>query len=401
MRKYISGVLRIVFAFVIAFCYLFSPLTVRAKQATTIVELKEQLAELQAQKQKQASAKAETQSEINAKKNNIYKAYQEKEKIREEVEDAKNKIAESEEKIKKVSEDIDNMLRYYQLTQNGNDYMDYISDASSITEVIMRMKAVEQITSYYDNKITELKKLITEKQNLQVELNNKNVELDNKIDVFSDALDELNDQMSAIDEIAEDIDTQIRSQQETIKYYQSVCDSETQLLSTCTNDPQSFGWLKPLVKGRLSSLFGYRSFDNAFHGGVDIAGNPEGTPEYAAAAGRVAQVTHRSSCGGNIVYLHVTVNGKKYTLIYAHMLEIKVRLNQIVTTDTVIGTVGGYSTSKAYSRSGYDNCAFGAHLHFGVATGWYHVDYGSWSQLTAHLINPPGFPAKGVWWYKR
>ena len=403
MKKLVNKSFKVLITILFVFSYFFNPFTmpVKAKQATTIKELKEQLAELQAQKAKQASAKAQTQSEIRAQKSNIYRAYQEKEEISNQVEDAKNKIAESEEMIEKSSKDIDNMLKYYQLSENGNNYMDYISDASSITEVIMRMKAVEQITTYYDNKIDTLKKLITEKQDLQVELGNKNNELNTKIDAYSDALSELNDQMEAIDEISEDIDTQIRSQQDTIKYYQSVCDSETQLLSSCTKDPQSFGWLKPTVKGRVSSLFGYRSFDSAFHGGVDIAGNAEGTPEYAAASGRVAQVTRRSNCGGNIVYLHVTVNGQRYTLIYAHMLEIKVKLNQIVTTDTVVGTVGGYSTSTHYSKSGYDRCAYGAHLHFGVAKGWYHVDYSSWSQLTAHLINPPGFPAKGVWWYKR
>ena len=401
MRKIVRVSLRVIIALLFAFSYFFTPLPVQAKQATTIKELKEQLADLQAQKAKQANAKAQTQSEINQKKSNIYRAYQEKEQISGEVEAAKNKITESEEKIEKASKDIDNMLKYYQLSENGNNYMDYISDASSITEVIMRMKAVEQITTYYDNKISTLKSLITEKQNLQVELGNKNNELTTKIDAYSDALSELNDQMELIDEISEDIDTQIRSQQDTIKYYQSVCDSETQKLSTCTKDPQSFGWLKPLVKGRVSSLFGYRAFDNNFHSGVDIAGNPEGTPEYAAANGRVAQVTKRSNCGGNIVYIHVTVNGQRYTLIYAHMLEIKVKLNQIVTTDTVVGTVGGYSTSTHYSKSGYDRCAYGAHLHFGVAKGWYHVDYSTWNQLTAHLINPPGFPAKGVWWYKR
>ena len=81
--------------------------------------------------------------------------------------------------------------------------------------------------------------------------------------------------------------------------------------------------------------------------------------------------------------------------------QINVKLNQMVTTDTIVGTVGGYSTSKHYSKSGYDNCSYGAHLHYGVAKGWYHVDYNSWSKFVSNLINPPGFPAKGVWWYKR
>ncbi len=403
MKRAISIISRVLLSLLFIFGYFIYPDMVQAKKANNIVELKEQLAELQAQKQKQASAKAQTQSEINAKKNSIYKAYQEKENIKGEVEDAKNKISESEESISKAKVDFDNVLKYYQVSSKNNNYLEYVTDASSTTELIMRIKAVERVTDYYKNKITTLKNLIVEKQNLQVELNEKDNQLSSAITTYSNALDELNDQMEAIDEIAEDIDSQIRAQEETIKYYKSICESETQALSTCTNDPQSFGWRKPTVKGRVSSLFGYRTFDNAFHPGIDISGNAEGTPEYASAAGRVAAITHRSNCGGNMVYLHVTVNGQKYTLVYAHMLEIKVKLNQIVTTDTVLGTVGGYSTSTHYSKSGYDRCAYGAHLHYGISTGWYHVDYHTWSSFISHMIDPmkTGFPSKGVYWYKR
>ena len=407
IRKNVLRINRLLFALVLTFCYLFNPLfnnvKVEAKQATNIQELKEQLNELKAQKQQQANAKAQTQSEINAKKNSIYKAYQEKETIKGEVEDAKNKIVESESAIEKAKKDFDNILKYYQVTTENNVYLEYVTDASTTTELIMRIKAADRITDYYKDRINGLKNLITEKQNLQVELNDKDNQLSSAIVNYSNALDQLNDQMEAIDEIAEDIDSQIRAQEDTIKYYQSICNSETQNLSTCTNDPQSFGWRKPTAKGRVSSLYGYRTFDNAFHPGIDISGNAEGTPEYAAAAGRVAAITYKSNCGGNMVYLHVTVNGKKYTLVYAHMLSINVKLNQIVNSDTVLGTVGGYSTSIHYSKSGYDRCAYGAHLHYGISTGWYHVDYHTWSSFISHMIDPmkTGFPSKGVWWYKR
>ena len=375
------------------------PSNVKGKEAKNILELKEFLEDLKRQKQEQANKKQETQSEINTKKNNIYNAYKEKEGIATEVEDAKNKIIESQNQIESASKDMDNILKYYQITSsNGKSFMDYIEDASTITDMIMRAKAVDQITTYYDNKINNLKKLITEKQNLTEELNTKNKQLDVSIDNYSNALSSLNNQMALINEVSLDIDTQIKAQENTLKYYQSICDSETQALSTCTKDPQSFGWLKPLNKGRITQAYGY--VGGSYHNGIDIGGNPEGTLEYATAAGRVASIVYKSSCGGNIVYIHTTVNGQKYTLEYAHMLEIKVKLNQIVTTDTVIGTVGGYSTSKYYSGS-YDGCAYGAHLHYGVAKGWYHVDYNTWSQFTAHRIQPPGFPNVGGWFYKR
>ena len=402
MKKYLMYAFRLLLVIGVSFSYFVGPVSVKAKQATTIAELKEYLSELQSQKRNQQNAKSQTQSEINAKKNNIYNAYQEKERVSNEVEEAKNKITEAESNIEKASTDIKNVLKYYQVTNNNNEYYEYITNASTTTELIMRITAVEQITTYYKKRIETLKNLIVEKQNLQVELNEKNKELDSKIDNYSDALSELNDKLDQIDELTLDIDEQIKAQQSTIKYYQSICDSETQLLSTCTKDPQSFGWLKPTVKGRLSSGWGYRSFNGgSFHNGVDIAGNPEGTPEYAAAAGRVAFTVSRSSCGGNRAYILVTVNGVKYTLEYAHMLTINVRAGQTVTTDTVIGTVGGYSTSTHYSRSGYDSCAYGAHLHFGVAKGWYTVDYNKWSSFIANNVNPPGFPSIGSWWYKR
>ena len=68
------------------------------------------------------------------------------------------------------------------------------------------------------------------------------------------------------------------------------------------------------------------------------------------------------------------------------MLEIKVKLNQIVTTDTVVGTVGGYSTSTHYSKSGYDRCAYGAHLHLSLITC--HIYNGDCFNYRNYTVNP-------------
>ena len=65
------------------------------------------------------------------------------------------------------------------MDNNNSEYFDYITSSSSTTELIMRITAVEQITTYYKDRIESLKNLITEKQNLQVELANKNEELTN------------------------------------------------------------------------------------------------------------------------------------------------------------------------------------------------------------------------------
>lgn len=393
MKKFVKGIIQIIFACIITFAYLFSPLTVQAKTANTIAELKENLASLKAQKAEQENKKDLTEGEISSNKNKISNSYKEKEMVANEVEEAKNKVDESQTEIERTSKDIDSILKYYQLTMDSQEFLEYITGASTTTEMIMRASAIEQISTYYKNKIVSLKDLIVENQNLQVELDEKSKELETKINEYSDALDTLNDQLDDINDVSVDINSQITAQQDLIKYYQSVCDSETQDLSTCTKDPQSYGWLKPLVRGRLTQNH------TSIHHAVDIGGNPEGTAEYAAAAGKVAAVYHEKSCGGNIAYIHVTVNGVKYTLEYAHMLKVNVKVGQYVTTDTVVGTVGGYSTS--IEHGGYDRCTGGMHLHFGVSTGWYLQDYYSWSQWVARNITPPGFPSLGVWWYKR
>ena len=105
---------------------------------------------------------------------------------------------------------------------------------------------------------------------------------------------------------------------------------------------------------------------------LDIGGaSPfEGTPVYAAAAGVVSGMIHEYSCGGNMLYINVNVNGEEYTTYYYHLLDFNVSMGDVVTQDTVIGWVGGWSTSTEHG--GYDNCTTGSHLHYGVAKGYYN-----------------------------
>ena len=138
---------------------------------------------------------------------------------------------------------------------------------------------------------------------------------------------------------------------------------------------------------------------------IDIGGNTEGTPVYATANGVVAgvvdgkAVTRRNgkkSCGGNIVYIHVMVGGKRYTLTYGHLLSYNVKTGQQVNITTQIGTVGGGPQTWSWDR-----CSTGPHLHYQISRGYYMVDYQAFSLLNAKAIKPNGYPAKGVMWYNR
>lgn len=123
----------------------------------------------------------------------------------------------------------------------------------------------------------------------------------------------------------------------------------------------------------VSSTYGYRSFDNSFHRGIDITGGIMGASIVAADDGVVAYVTNtcthnygkNSSCGcgggyGN--YLTIAHNDGTYSTLYAHCKDIYVTKGQAVTKGQVIAAVGstGYST--------------GAHLHFEVLKNGKNID---------------------------
>ncbi len=114
--------------------------------------------------------------------------------------------------------------------------------------------------------------------------------------------------------------------------------------------------IHPCPGARVSSGFGYRSFDNSFHKGIDYAA-PEGTPYYAVASGTVIIATSSVSAGNWIVIAH----GGGMVTKYMHSSEIFVKPGQHVSQGDHIGNVGntGYST--------------GSHLHFQLevsARGW-------------------------------
>lgn len=406
IKRIVNYTFRIMLSIAVMLPMVLEPLAVKAaSSATTIAELKAELAVLKKEKTDAANSKYQTQSEINNKKNAIYSAYKEQEQIAIDIQNAKDQIAANEIKIEELTEETNNLLIYLQMSEGDSSYLQYITKAQSITDLIMRISAIEQITEYNEKTLEELKNLIIKDEELQVELAAKNEELNAKIDSYSSAIASLSTQLSELNEINEDIDDQIKNQESLIKYYQGICKSETQKLTDCVAILNDTGWNKPLEKGKITSNWGYRvdpitGATSSFHNGVDIGGNGEGTPVYSAAAGMVAAITVKSKCGGNIVYIHHVINGVAYTTQYAHLLTINVKVGQSVTAATQIGSVGGGSGTRSYDR-----CSTGAHLHFATHKGHYlgggSSGYSSWSKFIANSVKPTFFPAKGVWWYKR
>ena len=381
----------ILLSLILLITWIIGPIPVNAaKDPQTLGDLKNELAALKKKKSDNDANQKYTQAQIQAREEAIRNAEYEITKAQSDMEEAEAKIEESNNKINSLKEETKKMLIFLQQMKSQNEYLEYISGASSMTDLVMRIQAVEQITSYNQDFLNKLEALIKENEALKVELTQKQKDLEVKISNYQATIKSLYGNLESYDKFALDIDTQIKTMQSQVNAYVKLCANssksylgDNELLSDCTNVPYNAGWLKPLNSGKTTSTIGSRW--GSYHNALDIGGNREGTPVYAAAACTFSGIIWRYRCGGNMVYINVTVGGKKYTTYYYHLLTVNVSYGQTVTQNTIIGTVGGSSTAK--SNGGYDGCTTGAHLHYGVANGYY-----TGTIARANVITPPGFP---------
>lgn len=409
MKRFVSGIL--------VFLFLFSsvvPVALASEEEQTLGELKalyqSKLKEKEENDNKSASAKAEIAENQAA----IAEAEKEIHVAEGEMEEAQTAIDESNTKISELSSQADYVLRYLQEMQGNNAYVEYVSGASSMTDFVMRVAVVEQLSDKIHSMMDELDAEIKKNEELKAQLEEKKVNLEKQQQSYEATIASRTNDLASYDKYALDIDTQIKSLKSKLDSAETNCalyapskGDDAIISKDCVKPkpvtpPSNSGgsnsgivitndsWLKPLVHGRITSEVGYRW--GSYHNALDIGGNSEGTPVYAAAAGVVSGKIYRYSCGGNMLYIDVNVGGQAYTTYYYHLLDFNVEIGDVVDQNTVIGWVGGgASTSSAYG--GYDNCTTGAHLHFGVARGYYN----GYSVSRSNVITPPGFPNTYGW----
>ena len=396
IKKGLNYCLRICLILAVTFSYFVTPDIVEAATAETLGDLRREYESLLAEKNEYDSKTEEAKAEIERKKAAIAKAEEEITQAEDDYDEAELAIIESNEKIASLEEETKKVLLYMQQMQGQNAYVEYVTGASSMTELIMRVEAVNQVTGYIQITTKNLESEIKKNEELKVELEEKKKDLANQIDSYEEAIAKQYDNIDEYSEFSLDLETQVKNAKDLYENYKKTCQitvgstADDVILTTCSNVPLNSGWLKPLNSGVVTSAQGYRTHPVTgqkykFHAAIDIGGNAEGTPVYAAASGVVSGIARRTSCGGNKVYVQVTVGGVRYTTYYYHLLAINVNVGDVVTQNTVIGTVGGgRQTSSVYG--GYDSCTTGAHLHFGVAEGWYSNEPPS-----SQVIAPPGF----------
>ena len=378
-------------------------LNVRASNAKTLAELRNELQALKNKKASIDSAKTKTKNEIASANSSITSSRNAITKGQEQIEQAKKDIEELTLDIEDSKEKMKTLMNSYQKMEGDNVYLEYLFESDSYADFVYRYTIIKQLADYNEQQIVEMQDKITQNEDLQEELEKKEIELNNKIASLEKSIDSLGNQLEDIIDEAMDINDEISSTQELINYYKNLGCGENENLDDCVSVKGDTKFRKPLVKGTITSYFGYRYHPITgiykFHTGTDIGGNKEGTSVYASANGMVGKIIRKASCGGNQVYIYHTINGKQYTTGYMHLLSINVSIGDKVTSTSVIGTVGGGSGTKSW-----DSCSTGAHLHFMIADGWYGKTYTSYSTFVSKLKNAKdvlNLPDKYTYWYSR
>ena len=384
---------------------LFIP-NVFATNARTLGELKSELAALKTKKANQEYKKKRTNNEIESARNNIYTSQNEITQNREKIANAKKEVEELNNEIASTKESIKILINSYELLQGDNIYLEYIFQAESYADLVYRYEVVNQILGYNNSQIESWESKVTYNEQLQVDLAKQEEELNKKIASLESSIDSLGSDLEKISDITMDIQEQIDGINSLIKYYEGLGCKDNQDLNECVSVKGDTMFRKPLIKGTITSYFGYRidpiRGSYRFHSGTDIGGNAEGTNVYATANGVVGMIidnTSKKICGGRQVYIYHTINGQKYTSGYMHLLDINVKVGDKVTSETVIGHVGGGRKTQSW-----ESCSTGAHLHFMLGYGWYGSTYSSYSTWISNLFDAKktlNLPNKYTYWYSR
>lgn len=334
---------------------------------------------------------------IVSTENNIDEVNTKINKTNKEIEELKSDIKELENKIANREKLIDERLRAVQVS-GSISYIDVLLGANSFVDFIDRFSAVstlmdadreiinEQAEDKFkleetENKLNEkLASLETNKGklvSLKTKLNSQKVdkkalitELEAEQAKLEKSKKNLETSYAEMYQISEELTSKITAEQKRIaalaRQDEQNKNANYNSGSAALPATSSGTWTAPTY-GRFTSNYGYRTFDNSKHLGVDVA-NSVGTPIVAAADGIVSHAGPLAGFG-NLVMITHSINGQTFITLYGHLSSYNVSVGQRVSKGEQIANMGSTGNST------------GPHLHFEL-----HI--GSWDWRGSTSVNP-------------
>lgn len=377
----------------------------KATSSKTLQELIDELNAKELQLKEISDEKNLTQEKLNEITSSIINVGLEINEVENKMIELNNKIEDNKIEIKKKEKQIKKLINLMQKNNGENIYLELLFGSSNLKDFIYRKQIIEQITAYNDKLVDDLNKMIEDSKELKIKLDDEKEALNEKNIELKKQQDELGLKVTMLDEDSRDVLEDLADAKKTINNYKKMGCLPTDSLESCSQIPTDSDFLRPLTQGVITSGYGTRenpvSGGYQFHAAVDIGGNPTGTSVYATASGRVVLTSYvknpdvpNSSCGGNFVVIQHKIGSTYYASRYMHLSKIYVTENQTVTSNDIIGAVGG--------GEAYDRCSTGAHLDFSIAQGIYGKDFYLFRQPST--INPftlVNLPNEGIYFTSR
>lgn len=361
--------------------------------ATTLKEYEDAVAKHTKELQEKESKIAKSKEEVAKVKENIASIEKQIKEAENQIKVLETEIDESNKKIEDKKEESKRLMKYFQVVNSENSYLEYIFGATSIQDMIYRLSVVEQLTDYNKKVVEELNRLIEENKKKKEELSNKEKELTELKAKLEEEKSRIEAEISGIEGTIPDTKGQIEFYKNRVSYYKNKgCKSNDVIGVTCDVPKRvtgggfdnssadaiigANGFRYPVNGGRISC--GYNQFCvGHLHKGLDITKRC-GAVIYPVAAGRVYYVGNTlDTYHAYMVIIVHNVNGRLVFSQYAHVQSnIPVRVGQDVDINTPIAYMGstGWST--------------GCHLHLEMSQdkGWgYNAKY---NEYKGHIINP-------------
>ena len=286
----------------------------------------------------------------------------------------------NKERIRAMEEDGD--ISYWSIIFKANSFSDLLDRLSMIQEINAadqrRLKEISEVANQVANVQSELRleksDLEATKKELdatQITLDEKRAEADELLKQLIAKGEEFEAMIEESEELQSDLMKEIAQAEKDLKaaeykewlatYVPTTLPSGTDTTPS-TQAPSSSGWIKPLKSYTFTSAFGMRMHPIKkkwlMHEGVDLSA-PQGTPIYAAKAGKVTRTAFQAGGAGYYVSIN---HGDGFSSVYMHMTHYIVSPGQYVSTGQVIGYVGSTGGST------------GPHLHFGISYNGTYVN---------------------------
>lgn len=306
-----------------------------------------------------------------------------------EIEQAENDLVNAKVDENNQYESMKKRIRFM-YENGGNELLEIIFSSESMAELLNKAEYVSKITEYDRDMLVEFQKIVAEVQEredslkkeyeelgalqaqlgeqqtqVQTLLDSKGIEianLESAIGTKSAELQALIEKAKAEEEARRQAELAQQEQQKPSGGGSTSSGGGSSSSGGSSNSGGSYvppgddvvtgnGTLShPCPSGYETSGFGYRSFDNSFHKGIDYGTGGAAVPTYAAADGKVLIAGWSNSAGNWVVIQH---SGGLVTK-YMHHSALSVSAGQYVSKGQQLGLTGNTGNSA------------GVHLHFQV-----------------------------------